>query len=307
MKKRHITRYIAARLTVLLIGLLDRVPLPAARWVALRLGRAAYWLLPRVRRTGMANLDLVYGDSLSRREKKRRLRQAVDNISIVAAEFSRIKRLRGGFLDRHVVIKGAKRLPRDSGAIIIGAHMANWEWLAPALANRGFKVAEIVRPLSDPVLNAFVDKTRRSGGIVTIPKQNAARDVVRYLRQGYLVGILVDQSPRENGVPAKFLDRECWGTVGPVMLSRITAAPIFGVAMQRESDGRYTLEVLPQVQLAQGAVGQTIVENCQRCQDVVGDAVRQNPGQWLWLHRRWKPQPRLEQEWQRRQKKRLTS
>lgn len=307
MKKRHRSRYVAARLTVLLVGLLDRLPLPAARWLALRLGRAAYWLVPRVRRTGLANLDLVYGDSLSPREKRRRLKQAVDNVSIVAAEFSRIKRLRGGFLDRHIIIKGAERLPRDQGAIIIGAHLANWEWPAPALANRGYKVAEVVRPLSDPTLNEFVDKTRRSGGIVTIPKQNAARDVVRHLRQGYLVGILVDQSPRENGAPARFLDKECWGTVGPVMLSRITGAPIFGVAMQRESDGRYTLEVLPEVRLAPGAISQTIAENCQRCQDVVGHIVSKNPGQWLWLHRRWKPRPRLEREWQRRQEKRMTS
>jgi KDO2-lipid IV(A) lauroyltransferase len=256
-----------------------------------------------LRRTGFSNLDLVYGDGLSRREKARRLKQCVDNICIVAAEFSRIKRLRGGFLDQHVTIKGADRLPRDRGAIIIGGHQANWEWLAPALANKGMKVAEVVRPLSDPVLNDYVDKTRRAGGIVTIPKEGATHEVARYLREGYHVGILVDQSPRENGVPLRFLDRECWGTIGPVVLSRMTGAPIFGVFMQRGEDGRYELEILPEIALAGGKLSETIVENCQRCQDVVASGVERNPGQWLWLHRRWKSQPRLEREWQKRQEK----
>jgi len=303
MKRRRVIRYLAARATLLFARLLDGLPLGAARWVALGLGRAAYHVVPRVRRTGFSNLDLVYGDSLSRREKARRLKQCVDNISIVAAEFSRIKRLCGPFLDRHVTIKGAERLPRDKGSIIIGAHQANWEWLAPALANKGLKVAEVVRPLADPALNEYVDRTRRAGGIVTISKEGAAHEVARYLREGYHVGILVDQSPRENGVPLRFLDRECWGTIGPVVLSRMTGAPIFGVFMQRGEDGRYELEILPEIELAGGELSETIVENCQRCQDVVASGVERNPGQWLWLHRRWKSQPRLEREWQKRQGK----
>jgi len=303
MRRRGVRRYIAARATLVFAWLLDRLPLRAARWVALGLGRAAYFVFPRVRRAGFSNLDLVYGDSLSRREKARRLKQCVDNISIVAAEFSRIKRLRGRFLDQHVTIKGTDRLPRDRGAIIIGAHQANWEWLAPALANKGLKVAAVVRPLTDPALNGYVDKTRRAGGIVTIPKEGAAQEVARYLGDGYLVGILVDQSPRENGVPLRFLDRECWGTIGPVVLSRMTGAPIFGVFMQRGEDGRYELEILPEIELAVGKLSETIVENCQRCQDVVASGVERNPGQWLWLHRRWKSQPRLEREWQKRQAK----
>jgi len=260
-------------------------------------------VVPRVRRTGFSNLDLVYGDSLSRKEKARRLKQCVDNVSIVAAEFLSIKRLRGRFLDRHVTIKGLDRLPRDRGAILIGAHQANWEWLAAALANSGLKVAAVMRPLADPALNEYVDKTRRAGGIVTIPKEGAAQEVARCLRDGYHVGIMIDQSPRENGVPLRFLGKECWGTIGPVVLSKKTGAPIFTVFMQRGADGRYEAEILPEIELAGGRLSETIVENCQRCQDAVARGVERNPGQWLWLHRRWKRQPRLEREWQERQAK----
>jgi KDO2-lipid IV(A) lauroyltransferase len=303
MKRRRIGRFIAARATLLFAWLLGRLPLRVARWVTLALGRTAYRILPRVRRTGFSNLDLVYGNTLSRREKAARLKQSIDNMCIVAAEFPSIKRLRGRFLDRHITISGIDKLPRDRGAIIIGAHQANWEWLAPALASKGLKMAAVMRPLADPALNAYVDKTRRAGGFVTIPKDGAAQEVIRYLRDGYHVGIMVDQSPRENGVPVRFLGRECWGTIGPVVLSKKTGAPIFGVFMQRGADGRYEVEILPEIELAEGNLGDTILENCQRCQDVVGGSVERNPGQWLWLHRRWKNQPRLEREWQDRQSK----
>jgi len=45
------------------------------------------------------------------------------------------------------------------------------------------------------------------------------------------------------------------------------------------------------------------VQNTQWCQDALEAAVRVNPGQWLWMHRRWKARPRLEEEWEVRSKK----
>ena len=300
MKKRELRRLIAARATIAFIWFLALIPLPVARLIAVGLGRVAYFVVPRIRRIGLGNMDLVYGDTLTRGEKIRRLKRSVDNVGIIAAEFPRIAKLRGRFLDRHVTVKGLERLPRDRGAVLISAHLANWEWLAPVMASHGYKAAEVVRTPPDTALSAFVDRTRRSNGIITIPRDDAARDAVRLLRQGWHVGILIDQSPRHNAAPTTFLGRQCWSTVGPVVLARMAGSPIFGVSITRGKRGRYVLEVLPEVELVEGKLTNTVAENCQRCQNVISEIVAKNPDQWLWVHKRWKRRPRLERQWQQR-------
>ena len=274
--------------------------------VARRLGRSLAWLayhvVPRVRKVGLANLELAYGDTLSRTEKVRILKDAVRNMGIMAAEFSRTPRLAMADSADLVRLEGVEHVYSSQGGVVIGAHMANWEWMATAMAGRGYKLAAIVRPLNQPVLNAYVDRLRRAANLHTIPKTDAAREIRRRLKDGYFVGFLVDQSPRENAAPVRFFGQDTWGTIGPAMAAARARVPVLLAAMTREPDGRYTLRIGPPIPMARtGRLRDDLVENAQRCQDAVEALVRANPGQWLWLHRRWKPRPRLAQEWAARQ------
>ena len=279
-----------------------RLPLPVARGLGRGLARLAYYLIPRLRKVGLANLDLAYGNTLSRPEKTRILKDAVKNVGIVAAEFTRIPILAGSDIARLVQFDGLEHLDRSEGSLMVGAHLGNWEWMAPALASQGFLVAGVVRPLDHPALNAFVDRLRRSGHVATVPKTNAVAEVVQLLRKGYVVGLLVDQSPRENAAPVRFFGRETWGTVGAALASARTRLPVHVIAMLRQPNGSYLLRVSPEIPMARsGDLRADLVQNAQRCQDAVEALVRACPGQWLWFHRRWKARPRLQQEWRVRQ------
>jgi len=298
-RPRAALRWFTARASIAFLEITRGLPLPASRWLTLWLVRLGARLMPRVRRVAAANLDLAYGGALSPAEKRRLTREAVDNMALVAAEFTRLTLLKDeSFHEARIETIGIERLPRGSGAIVIGAHLGNWEWMAPALARFGFKVAEIVRPLDDPALNRYVDRTRCAGNIQTIPKDLAAGEALRLLKDGWLLGILIDQSPRVNAAPVRFFGQDCWGTIAPALLARRTGLPVFLVSMVRREDGRYRLEVHPEVPLEwTGNLRADLVRNSQCCQDAVEEMVRCDPGQWLWLHQRWKSRPRLEQEW----------
>ena len=283
------------------IRLTRLLPLSFNHFLAGILGRAAYYLVPRIRRVGLANLDLAYGDALSPAEKRRILRGAVANVARVAAEFSRMPAMAAQRFEGFVHIEGAEHTDLNKGCVFIGGHFGNWEWMAPAMGSHGYKVAEIVRPLDDPRLDRIVDQHRRADCVTTIPKNDAGREIFRLLKEDWFVGILIDQSPRENGVPVTFFGQPCWATIAPAMIAARSRMPIHPVSMLRGSDGRYTLRFYPAIDMVRsGNLHDDLQTNTQRCQDAFERIVRENPEQWLWFHRRWKTRPRLENEWNAR-------
>ncbi|MBN2311020.1 MAG: lysophospholipid acyltransferase family protein, partial [Candidatus Hydrogenedentes bacterium] len=165
----------------------------------------------------------------------------------------------------------------------------------------GIKCAEIVRPLDDPRLNRVVDAARRSTGIHTIPKEGASKELLRFLREKGLVGIMVDQSPRKSAVPVEFFGQSTWGTIGPALAALRANAAVSSVSIYREPDGRYTLEIGPPFETTRtGNVLEDLQTNSQRYQEAAEAMIRKHPDQWLWAHRRWKPRPKLEEEWRAR-------
>jgi len=273
------------------------LPLPFACGLAAALAWAAYYAVPRIRNVGFANLDLAYGDSLSESEKRRILWQSVRHVAMTAAEFSRMPSLNPDGFAQLVRIVGRELLP-ETGFLCVGGHFGNWEWMAPAMASTGRRIAEIVRPLDDPRLNRVIDATRRDGGVETIPKEDAGREIIHRLREGIGVGVLIDQSPRRNGVPVTFFGAPCWATIAPAMIAARAKVPVHPVAMVREADGRHTLHIYPAIELANsGNLRNDLVENTQRCQDAFERIVRAHPEQWMWFHRRWKHREFLESEW----------
>ena len=295
-------------LTSLSIGfcrLTVALPLPAARALGTGLARLAYYAVPRIRRIGMANLDIAYGDSLSRAEKTAILKESVRNLGLVAAEFGRIPQLAGEGRGRWFRVTGVENLDRDRGGIVMSAHLGNWEWLAAAGGTEGFRTVIITRGFDDSRMDRAVDAVRQTETVKTIDKNAATGPLVRNLREGWLAGILADQNPRENGAPVRFFGAPTWGTVGPVLIARRARVPIYPVSMVRDEAGVYTLAFGPALELkSTGDLLADLAENAQRCQDAIEAMVREHPGQWLWFHRRWRSRERLEREWAERRARR---
>ena len=300
-KRGGATRRITGAVARGFLGVTAVLPLPVCRVIGSILGWIGYLLVPRVRRVGLENLARAYGDSITTREKKRILRGAMRNAATVAAEFSHLAKLTGPQLCELVEVRGRERLEGVRGCVLLATHSGNWEWMAPALQAHGLRMAGVVRPLDDPGLNAAVDRLRRLHGVETIDKDAAGSRIFQLLRDGVNVGILIDQSPREGGVPVTFFGAPCWATVAPAMIALRSKAPMVFVGIARCANGRYSIEIHPPLDVARsGDLRQDLVAISQACQDRIEAIVRANPDQWLWLHRRWKVRPRLEAEWQAR-------
>jgi KDO2-lipid IV(A) lauroyltransferase len=179
------------------------------------------------------------------------------------------------------------------GVIALGAHFGNWEFQAIASVPLAGNVAAIARPLDNPLLDRRLVALRSGTGNTVIYKQRALAQAIRALRDGVILAVLIDQNVQaEYGVFVDFFGRPACTTTVAAALALKTGAPIVPVHCILQSNGRYRMVYGPRVEwTGSGRRDQDLLALTQHLTSVIESWVREQPEQWLWLHRRWKTQP----------------
>jgi KDO2-lipid IV(A) lauroyltransferase len=189
-----------------------------------------------------------------------------------------------------------RRVRPSGGAICLTAHVGSWELLVAVMAAHGIPIAVIQRPRDNPLLDELVAEIRGQNGAEMLPRGSAARAALRGLRDGKVVAMVLDQNaPRREGVFVPFFGRPACTRDGPARLAMRTGAPVFPVFIERiGSSARHRVRVQPPLELVpEGPDPEAaVLENVTRMSAVVEAAIRRNPDQWIWTHRRWKTRER---------------
>ena len=177
---------------------------------------------------------------------------------------------------------------RGRGVLIATAHLGNWELSAFAHALMTAPMHVVVRPVDNPRIDALVEQRRALSGNHVIQKKDAAREILRALKEGAAVGILVDQNttPAEGVFIDFFGQKACTGSAF-VKLAQHSGAPVLlGYALWSKEERRYILTFEPEIDLTGDVLAGT-----QRLHTHLEHVVRQHADQYLWIHRRWKTRP----------------
>lgn len=253
-------------------------------------------LLP-AHRTALANIRAAF-PGLPEAEVRAIALSAWDNLGRTGAEYAHLDTL----LDYDPAATGPLRSEvegiehffalRDDGqpGLIFSAHLANWELPAICAAKFGLEATAVFRPPNNPAAKRLVEEVRRStmGGLAASGPGSAFAMQGVVERGGHL-GQLVDQH-FTRGVVVNFFGRPC--LVNPLLakLARHYECPVHGARVVRLPGERFRLELTPPLTLPRGADGTIDVPGAmQAMTDVIEGWVRENPGQWLWMHRRWRP------------------
>ena len=183
-----------------------------------------------------------------------------------------------------------KRLREEKGVphIFFTGHLGNFEFLPIAAARFDLATTSLFRPPNNPYVADYILETRRSamGGLV--PSQaGAALQLARVLDDGGNIGVLVDQKFRK-GVKTHFFGREC--RTNPLLpkLARQYDCDVYPARCKRLPGGRYRLIVEDRITLPRQGDGTIDIDaSAQLLNDVVERWVREDPGQWMWFHKRW--------------------
>lgn len=258
-----------------------------------------YAVVPWRRRTALANCRAAFPD-LSSVESRKLVRAAYRHAGDVVAESLLLLE---GRLDRESIlarvdmteVEKFRTIEAESsqGILILTAHLGNWELMAAAVAlTSRNRCCAVGRRTTNPLLEERIVKPLRTRfGNRVIYKRKAMLPLVKALRRGQNVGLLIDQKAnRKTGVSVSFFGQEVRAVSSPAILQLrygITAVPLFLV---REASGRYTLKVGDPVPVPPEGedVDARVRELTQRHQELIEAAIRDHPEQWLWMHDRWR-------------------
>lgn len=286
--------YALAWCVVKTIGALPR---PLARAVAIALGQTIYLFHGKLRRVGMRNLELAFPDK-STGARRKIVRRVFSSLGRQFAEVCLFPHYTRENVSKTVIYDGFENFDRASqrgkGVLFLTGHIGGWELSAFAHSLYGHPLHFVMRPLDNPYLDAMVRQYRTMHGNTPILKDDPVRELLRAMKAGATVGILIDtnMTPPEGvfvdffGIPA------CTASGLARIALRTDAAVVPGFTVWDPVLRKYRLRFDPAVQLIRtGNNDSDIVANTAQFTKIIEEVVRRYPDQWLWVHRRWKTRP----------------
>ncbi|MGB7921617.1 MAG: lysophospholipid acyltransferase family protein [Pyrinomonadaceae bacterium] len=273
------------------------LPRPLAVATGRGMARLAYTLAGRLRRTGERNLELAF-PGISESERQNILRGSFTSLGRLLGEFSHFERTTPEELRRIVEFDGLENLEAaragGRGVIVFTAHLGAWELLSFALSAFGYPMSFLVRRIDNPHVEQLVEKTRTRFGNRSIDKRAAARPVMRVLREGGIVGILIDLNTQEHeGVFVDFFGTPASTTTSLAKLALRTEAAVIPFCMPWDDERqRFLMRIDPPLPITRtGNEDQDVLRLTSLFTSVIEGYVRRYPDQWLWIHKRWNTRP----------------
>jgi Kdo2-lipid IVA lauroyltransferase/acyltransferase len=303
--KKRLSHAVATLLSPLMVGLVRAVfalaralgPTRAADLGGF-LTRNLSWIAWKARRTALDNLAMVFPEKTPA-ERRAIASEAWDNLGRTAAEYAHLATLfdydaEDPDPDGRIEIVGIEHFValKEDGrpGLIFSTHLANWELPAIAAARYGLDTTAVFRAPNDPAIARVVHEIRSGtmGGLEAA-RAGAAFSMQAVLERGGHLGMLVDQH-FTRGVVTSFMGHDA--LTNPILgkFARRFECPVHGVRVMRLPGHRFRLELTPPLDLPRDADGQINVEGAMAMMTgIVEGWVREYPGQWLWMHRRWRP------------------
>ncbi len=221
------------------------------------------------------------------------IKQNFRNLGKSFVEIVKIYYGSGETILKHVEIRGIenyrKAHDKGVGVIFISGHCGNWELTGIVLSSKLTSVHGVARPLNNPYLNKIIENARKKYGNTVIYKKGALKKILMALKKNEAVGMLMDQSVvRVEGVVADFLGKKDHIMKIPGIIARKTGSPVLPVFIRRAGRG-HLLEIGAEIELDKaGDYEQAVYNDTIRFSGHIENYIRNNPSEWLWIHRRWK-------------------
>ena len=199
-------------------------------------------------------------------------------------------------LEKFLVTEGLEHYNRahakGKGVIFLTCHLGAFDLQITNMAMRGLNPNIIGTPLKDRRLNDLLWNYRNLHGAIPIARGKETFRMIKVLKSGGSVALLIDQDTRVKTVFVDFFGMPAATPVGATVLALKTGAAVVPTYIYLGQDGLQHMHLLPEIHMTvTGNEEEDIRDNTQVLTNFIEQTIRQHPDQWVWMHERWKTKP----------------
>jgi len=283
--------YLAATLFNVLNRTSTVMPIFMKKAFAKALAYLFYKFHKKYYKVAKANIDFIYSNSLADIEKEQLIKDMFYSLAQNFGSFIENQGVSKDKLLSKVEFKNDKlfidALNSGKAVILITAHQGNWEILPLAISAKYHPLVGVGRPLNQPWLDKVLRKNREQFGIEMIDKSGGMRGMVKVVRDKKLLGLLVDQNL--PGVDVEFFGKKASHTTAAALLARKFDAIVVPCFIKRVGFEKYEARFYDPIEIEKtDDLEKDIWLHTQKQAKITQEVIKDNPEQWLWIHRRWK-------------------
>lgn len=283
-------KFFLFKLTLLITAML---PLKAIHLLGSAIGKLSWLSNSRIRRIAEKNIQLCFPE-LNRSRQEELIKKTLYETGKVILETG--KMWQGNTRKTLDLVQGCENqhliddaLAQKRGVILAMPHYGSWE-LTSLYCAKHYPLTTMYAPQTDPKVDFLIQQARQRTGAKLVPTDtNGIRALTKALKQGELISILPDQSPKSNGIFAPFFGHPCYTmTLLSKLAAKNNSVVIFTYAKRLEDNSGFNIifrqasEDISQLELEESVA----VINLN-----IEQLIRETPYQYQWTYKRFKEQP----------------
>ena len=222
------------------------------------------------------------------------IKEMWENFGLLAAEYASPDTFWDGKKLYNIEIVGLENLENfqndQKPGIIFTAHTGNWQMITLAAQSIGFDLTQMYRPANNPFVDRLMLKCQKLAVKNVITKRKGGpRDLFSLIKRGEHALLLIDQKLGE-GLSIPFLGREAMTATGVARMYLNQGCPLLPARSERlHRTSRFRVTFYPPINyVPRGNHNKDMYDLLLSINTMIGEWIKERPGQWLWLHRRWK-------------------
>jgi KDO2-lipid IV(A) lauroyltransferase len=256
----------------------------------------AFYLIKKYRERVLSNLSLAFKEEKDLTMIKKLAKEAFFNFTLTPFEtIYAYSHPFEKFLLK-IEIQGKEYLEsalnQKRGVIALGAHLGPFTLVGARLALEGYPFNVIINEGKFRKLNKRLGNFQRRLGQNLFPPKPATASVkksLNCLRRNEILYLIADEQQILGGLPVPFFGKTAYTPPGPAIFSLKTGAPILPMFILREKGMSQTLLIGRPIEIERTSDEKKDTELLTaKFTKAIEDFIRQYPGQWAWLNRRWK-------------------
>lgn len=259
-------------------------------------GRISAKLLKKERQKVIDNLKIAFGNEMSEKEINEMSVKVFEHQAMNLGDYAHAINVKSREeFKKYADIVGEEHLKRayerNHGVICLVCHMGSWEFSAITPSILGYRTTAVSKGLKNPELNNMVKGFRESRGLNNLNRGDTYPMLLESLNKGECLIIMIDQDTSVKSIFTDFFGKPAYTPIGAAMLALDTNAAVVPMAMRRREDNKHQFTIKEEIPLIKsGNRDRDLIENTAQFSNVIEEYIKEDPSQWVWMHRRWKTQ-----------------